>query len=307
VLAALAAPTSPVPVVVHRGPGLPGWVGAADVVIAVSCSGATKETLAATDEATRRGAGLVGVGAAESPLAARCTQARAPFVPVVQQLTPRSSMWALVTPVLVTGARLGLVELGAADAALESAARRLELVAETCRADRESFVNPAKQLALEIAGSLPLAWGAGLVGGVAAYRLMCQLAENSKYPAVAGALPEAHHNQVVTFDGQLAGAVAADDIFRDRVDDVAPTRLRVVLLHDADGADDTAARVEVSEQIATARGVSVSTLRSEGDYALERLASMVGVIDYATVYLAVAEGIDPTPVTPIDELKARLA
>src|SRR3954465_14777717 len=36
VLAALAAPTAPVAVYVHRGPGLPGWVGAADSVIAVS-------------------------------------------------------------------------------------------------------------------------------------------------------------------------------------------------------------------------------------------------------------------------------
>jgi glucose/mannose-6-phosphate isomerase len=307
VLAALAAPAAPVPVVVHRGPGLPGWVGAADVVIAVSCSGSTKETLAATDEAARRGATLVGVGAADSPLARRCTQARAPFVAVVRQLTPRSSMWALATPVLMTGTRLGLVDIGVDGDALEQAAVRLEQVAEMCRPDRESFVNPAKQLALDIAGTVPLVWGAGLTGGVAAYRLMCQLAENAKYPAAAGSLPEAHHNQVVTFDGPLAGAAADDDIFRDRVDDVAAMRLRAVLVHDDDGGEDTAARVEVSEQVATARGVPVSSLRSEGVTPLERLASLVGVIDYATVYLAIAEGVDPTPVAPIDELKARLA
>src|SRR4051812_46126299 len=66
VLAAMATPTAQVPVVVHREPGLPGWVGAADVVIAVSCSGGTQETLAATDEAIRRGATLVGIGATGS-------------------------------------------------------------------------------------------------------------------------------------------------------------------------------------------------------------------------------------------------
>jgi len=307
VLAALAGPAAPLPVVVHRGAGLPGWVGAADVVVAVSCSGGTQETLAATDEAVRRGATLVGVGAADSPLANRCTQARAPYVPVVKQLAPRASMWALATPVLVAGARLGLVDLGADEHRLEEAATRLELVAEACRADREGFVNPAKQLALELAGTMPMVWGAGTVGGVASYRLMCQLAENAKYPAVPGVLPEAHHNQVVTFDGPLAGGAAADDLFRDRVDEAAPLRLRLVVLHDDDGGSDVADRVRVSTEIAEERGVPVTVLRSEGDGPVERLASLVGLIDYATVYLALAENIDPTPVAPIDALKQRLA
>jgi glucose/mannose-6-phosphate isomerase len=307
VLAALAAPTSPVPVVAHRGPGLPAWVGAADLVIAVSCSGSTQETLAATDEAVRRGSALVGVGGAESPLAVRCLQARAPFVPVVKQLTPRSSMWALATPVLVAGARLGLVDLGPNDESLEQTATRLEGIAELCRPDRESFVNPGKQLALELAGTLPMVWGAGLTGAVASYRAVCQLAENAKYPSVPGSLPEAHHNQVVTFDGRLAGAVAADDLFRDRVDDDEPMRLRVVLLHDDDGTDEVRERVRVSEELAAARGVALSLVRSEGSTPIERLASLVGIVDYASVYLAIATGIDPTPVAPIDELKRRLS
>jgi glucose/mannose-6-phosphate isomerase len=305
VLAAMAAASAQAPVVVQREPGLPGWVGAADVVVAVSCSGGTQETLAATDEAIRRGAALVGIGAEGSPLARRCTQARAPFVPVVKQLAPRASMWALATPVLVAGGRLGLVDLSAED--FEAAATRLETVSEACRPDREAFVNPAKQLALELAGSLPMVWGAGTIGGVAAYRFGCQLAENAKYPAAVGVLPEAHHNQVVAFDGTLAGGSAAEDLFRDRVDDLDPLRLRLVVVHDDEGNDDVSARVSVSEQIAHERGVPVSSLRSEGSGPVERLASLVGVIDYATVYLALLLGVDPTPVAPIDALKQRLA
>ena len=63
VLAAVAGPALPVPIVVHRGFGLPGWVGPMDLVIAVSCSGATAETLAALEEAVRRGCRLLVVGA----------------------------------------------------------------------------------------------------------------------------------------------------------------------------------------------------------------------------------------------------
>jgi glucose/mannose-6-phosphate isomerase len=304
VVSALAMPTSPAPVVVHRGPGLPGWVGAADLVISVSCSGGTAETLSATDEAIRRGVRLIGVCANDSPLAQRCLQSRAAHVAVVPELSPRSSFWALAVPAAVALARLSLIELGPDDAAIEATAKRLESIAEACRPDRESFVNPAKTLALELTGTLPMAWGAGQVGGVAAYRFACQLAENAKYPSVAGALPEAHHNQVVSLDGHLAGEAAEADLFRDRVEDEQPLRLRLVLLHD-DDEPATSDRVAASEVLADARGVPVSRLRSEGTHPLERLASLVGVIDYSSVYLAIGQGIDPTPVEAIDAVKAR--
>jgi glucose/mannose-6-phosphate isomerase len=163
VVSALAMPTSPAPVVVHRGPGLPGWVGAADLVISVSCSGGTAETLSATDEAIRRGVRLIGVCANDSPLAQRCLQSRAAHVAVVPELSPRSSFWALAVPAAVALARLSLIELGPDDAAIEATAKRLESIAEACRPDRESFVNPAKTLALELTGTLPMAWGAGQV------------------------------------------------------------------------------------------------------------------------------------------------
>ena len=42
-------------------------------------------------------------------------------------------------------------------------------------------------------------------------------------------------------------------------------------------------------------GVAVSELAAEGEHPLERLASLVALLDFATVYLALAQGIDPTP------------
>jgi len=305
VFASVVGLSSPAPIIVHRGPGLPGWVGAADIVVAVSCSGTTEETLSAADEAVRRGATLLGVGAAGSPLARRCEQARGAFAPVVTQVGPRATLWGLATPLLVLGARLGLVDLGRGDEFLEAAASRLEAVAETCRPDRESFVNPGKSLALELAGSLPMIWGTGQIGGVAALRMACQLAENAKYPAVSGVLSEAHHNQVVTFDGAFAAAQSGDDIFRDRVDDDADVRLRLVLLRGDDNAA-SVRRARVSEEVASRRAVATTTITAEGGSPIERLASLVCLTDFATVYLAVAQGIDPSPVAAIDEVKRRL-
>ncbi len=305
VLAALSAAKSPVPVVVHRGYGLPGWVGAADLVMTVSCSGTTAETLSSAVEAARRGTRLLGVGAEGSPLDLHCRSEHGAFIPVVGQLAPRASMWALVVPLLVIAERAGLLDLGPGRADLEAAATRLESIASACRPDLESFVNPGKSLAAELVDTLPMFWGSGELGPVAALRAASQVMENAKAPALAGALPEAHHNQSVSLDGSLAGAVSGDDIFRDRVEDPDPLRLRLVLLRDDDGAFATA-RADASEEVASARGVGVTVVRAEGSSAFERLASIVGVVDFASVYLGLATGFDPTPIAPIDELKARL-
>jgi glucose/mannose-6-phosphate isomerase len=275
--------------------------------MAVSCSGGTAETLSSAVEAARRGSRLVGVGTADSPLDLHCRSEHGAFVPIAAAIAPRASLWALAVPLLVIAERAGLLSLGQAGADLEAAAARLESIAMVCRPDRESFVNPAKTLAAELLGALPMFWGGGPVGPVSALRAACQLMENAKLPAVWGALPEAHHNQSVSLDGPLAGASADDDLFRDRVEDPDPLRLRLVLLRDDDGADLAAARADASADVARSRGVAVSVVAAEGSSAVERLASLVGLIDFTSVYLALANGIDPTPIGPIDDLKARLA
>jgi glucose/mannose-6-phosphate isomerase len=291
-LAAVAGPGCPVPIVVHRGDGLPGWVGAADLVVAVSCSGTTDETVSAAEVALRRGARMLGVGAPHSPLSDLVARAHGVYVSLdAAGRLPRAMVWALATPLMVAADALGLLSCPAA--AIEAVAARLEEVAVACRPDSESFLNPAKELAAELAGSLPMVWGAGLLMGTAAYRLGCQLAENAKYPAITGTLPEANHNQVVAFDGAFAGREAA-------------VGLRLVLLRGADEYPQVARRVDASADLAAEHDVPVTQLRAEGESAYERLASVVGLTDFASVYLALAQGIDPTPIAPIVELKQRV-
>jgi glucose/mannose-6-phosphate isomerase len=153
-----------------------------------------------------------------------------------------------------------------------------------------------------------LVWGSSPLAGVAAYRFACQLAENAKYPAVSGVLPEAGHNQVVTLDGVLAGGDDTnDDLFRDRVEDPAASRrLRLVMLRDSDEHPRVRARRQAALELASNRGVGVSEIGAEIGGPLTRLASLIGPVDFASVYLAVLFGIDPTPVGPITELKSRI-
>ncbi len=309
VLAAVCGPGCKVQVAAVHDYRLPAWVGAADLVIAVSCSGGTEETISAATAAVRRGCRLIGVGGEGSPLAMIAQQARAPFIGVQSAGMPRSTLWGLSVPLVVIAGRLGLLETAAED--YEAAAAALERVSHLCRPDSESFVNPAKTLALELSGTLPMIWGTSPLAGVAAYRFACQLNENAKYPAVAGALPEANHNQVVTFDGPFATGLdgaGLDGAGQDGAGQDGPgVPLRLVLLRDSREHPQVTRRREESARLAAQRGIGVTELAASGGGPLERLASLVQLIDYAAVYLAIALGIDPGPVEAIQELKARIA
>jgi len=374
-LNAMAGLSSPVQVVVSQAERLPGWVGAADAVVAVSCSGSTPETLAIATEAARRGCRLAGVGAEGSPLHRIAEQARAPFVPVVlpglprggagpspqaarpaaspqaarpaaspqaarpaaspqaarpapsppseAAVLPRSMLWAVAVPLLVIAERIGVARIGSE--VYELAASRLEEISHQCRPASDSFVNPGKSLALDLVGELPMVWGTSALSGVAARRFASQLQENAKYPAIYGMLPEAAHSQVAAFDGPFAPRSSRlsaqepgsgpDDLSElpgwdlDYEEDEAAsgfTALRLILIADPDEDPRVASQRAAVTELAGQRGVGISELAMDGEHPLVRLAGVIQLADYASVYLAIASGIDPGQTVAIRDLRTRI-
>ena len=322
-LNAMAGLSSPVQVLVSQSERLPGWVGAADAVVAVSCSGSTPETLAIATEAARRGCRLAGIGAEGSPLHRIAEQARAPFVPVAPAGLARSMLWAVAVPLLVIAERIGVARIGSD--VYELAANRLEEVSHQCRPASESFVNPGKSLALDLVGELPMVWGTSALSGVAARRFASQLQENAKYPAIYGMLPEAAHGQVAAFDGPFAPRSSRlsaqepgsgpDDLSDlpgwdlDYEEDEAAsgfTALRLILIADPDEDPRVASQRAAVTELAGQRGVGISELAMDGEHPLVRLAGVIQLADYASVYLAIASGIDPGQTVAIRDLRTRI-
>jgi hypothetical protein len=324
-LAAICGPGTPVQVAGVSGYQLPGWVGAADLVIAVSRSGHTAEAVALAGEAARRGCDLVGVSAPGSPLEELVARARGTFIPVTTVGPARAMPWALTVPLLVTAARLGVAQID--DSAYEAAAAAMEDISFQCRPSSESFVNPAKSLALDLVGRLPVIWAGSQIAAAAARRFASQLAANAKYPALVGLLPEAGHDQVATFDGpyaptpepafpaaeDLGGSAFSDDDFGFSDEDGADLdglsagdeSLRLVLLADPVGEHPVVERTRAAAAaLAGVRGIDVSDIMMDasGD-PLRRLAGTVQLLDYASVYLGIASGIDPLAIAAIKDLR----
>lgn len=300
VLAAVAGRGSPVPVFALGGPTLPGWVGPMDMVVAVSASGHTAETLSFVTEAQRRGSSVLGIGSADSPLQDICATARGVSFWPVSRLSPlrdvqkaRSLLWALSTPVILLAGELGLVP--DAREALASAASRLDERAVQCGVEAFTTENPAKEMSIHLTGGLPVAWGSGDVGAVAARRLARQLAENADWPCVVGVLPEAVRTHAGLLRGPWARPPGEQDIFRDRtLDDHPQARLRVVLVRDADEHPDTAGIADAVEQTCDRLDVARVTVAVDPGHPLEQLADAVGLLDFASVYAALMQRRDPS-------------
>jgi len=285
VLGALAFFRSPVPVSSVKGDRLPGFVGPSTLLVAVSYSGDTDETLAAVEEGLSAGARLVAV-CSGGRLAELATERGAPVVMVAPGRMPRAALWSLAVPVCVAAAAVGVLEpqaeqVRAAAGALGAEARLLGPAVPT-------EANPAKQAALRLLGKLPVAWGTGQLGAVAASRLRTQCNENAKVTATSAAVPEASHNDVMGLEGGL-GPDRELVLLRDRAGE-----------HERDGRRVTAA--------CAALGVPSPVAREAGEGPpLVRFARLVAFIDYLSVYLGLARGVDPTPIETIARLKAALA
>jgi D-arabinose 5-phosphate isomerase GutQ len=315
VLTMLAGSGSPVPVSVRRGLPLPGWVGPLDLVVAVSMSGRAPGPLGLAAEAARRGCRLLTVGTPGSPLAEVAVRTGGVHVPVAPPSTPaarasRMALWALLTPVLVAAHEVGLVDTSRQ--VLEVVADRLDINAATFRPSSEAFVNPAKSLALELAGSVSVVLGDGDVTGVAATRAVAMLARTARVPAMRGALPDDAGDVVATFGGPFAAH--PDDVFADPfLGTPAPARLRLVFLRDAepsverpDGAWlETSRTADAVRLTAQEAGVQISEAGAQPGHPLERVADLVSLTDFAAVYLALAGGLDPLTSPHVADLRDR--
>ena len=298
VLRALLGPASPVTVDVVPGPVLPVWLGPSDIAVVATRTGAGRYAVAPAYEAARRGVALVGIGAEDAPLHAACATARAPYVALPESRVRHTTLWSMLTPMLLLAADLGLLPSDAADT--EVVAGALDEVAAECGPARESFVNPAKTLALELLDALPVIAAEGPLAGAAAGRVADQLATLAGLPVTSFRLPDQRVAARTVLAGPLAPGGGQDDFFRDRVDD-AGRRLRLLTIrdtaaggHDAAERDPRSADESMAEvlRIAAASNVPVSGLADHGEPEryprLARLARQLAVADFSAVYLALA-------------------
>lgn len=286
-LAALVAPTCPIPVIVHRGYGLPAYAaGPETLVIALSHSGSTEETLSGARQAAERGARLLAITSG-GELARIASEAGAVWT-FEYDAQPRASLGWLYGLLLGVFARLGLV--GEIGGDIEKTVAAMRRVRATLGPGNPSQVSPAQHLAEMLAGRIPVIWGAEVFAPVAR-RWKTQINENAKSVAFYDTLPELNHNTVagLDFPAGLTENIAVVEL------------VSLPYAHPR-----IARRQQVTRNLLDRAGIAAFRVEAQGTSALAQQMNLIQFGDYVSYYLALHNKVDPTPIENIVWLKEQL-
>ena len=285
VTAAAFADRATIPIVTLRGYGVPRGYGEEHLVLCVSYSGDTEETVAAFAQARARGCTAVAVcGGGALAAAARDADLPAVLIPTDAPV-PRAGLGSLVGGVL--GSLVAAGALSGVDDEVDAAATTLDRLAEELGPEATS--NEAKDVAAWVGERIPLVWGSEGVSAAAAWRWKTAFNENAEVPSFASALPELDHHEVVGWTAKRGEGFC------------------LLILREAGEHGRVQARLDATLEEIADSGLEWREVLARGETPLARCLSLALVGDLASAYHALARGIDPAAMHPLVRIKERLS
>jgi glucose/mannose-6-phosphate isomerase len=275
-----------VPVMSCRDYFLPANIARGALVIASSYSGNTGETLSAYEGARTHAAAVVAITSG-GELAQRCSRDNVPVCTIPGGLPPRAAIGYSLFPMLQV-----LRAAGVASFEDREYTEALAVARERCDAYAPSHPgNAAMEIAGDLHGRTAFVYAApGLLEGVAR-RWSCQMNENAKQLAHFAYFPELNHNEIVGWE----------------VGERLMSNAVIISLEDREDHPMTRRHADVGLSLMGPFAAKVERLETPGGGRLARMLCLMLLGDFASVYLAYLNGVDPTPVKKIDTLKKQLA
>ncbi len=286
--ASLASQTCRIPILVHRDYGLPAFArGSQTLVIVSSHSGNTEEALDSFEAALGNQCTVVGI-CTGGELARRARDRNLPVWVFHHDGQPRAAVGFSFGLILALLARLGLVPDPARD--LEAAIAAMKKSQEQLRADVPAALNPAKRYAGQLMGRWVTILGSGVLAPVAR-RFKTQLNEIPKAAANFEFLPEADHNS-------LEGTQHPEEV-------LMPHTISLFLRSASDHPRNRL-RIDLTKRAFMLEGLNTDVLDGRGDSPLANMWTLLLLGDYMAYYLAMAYGVDPTPIPALENFKVSL-
>jgi glucose/mannose-6-phosphate isomerase len=260
---------SKIPIHVVRDYSLPGFVDEHSLVFAVSYSGKTEETIAATKDAIKRNAKVVGI-ASGGDILQLCK--RSIKIPVAD-LQPRCALGYVFFPILGVLANSQLIQVKTGD--ITETLKILENKAE--------YQERARTIVKILKERTPIIYSSEALRPIA-MRWKTQFNENGKAPAFFGTFAEMSHNEICSFE------------------EMKRAQYVVILLKDVFDNERIQKRMDLSKGIVK-EFVDVIEVPTKGQSLLARIFSTIYLGDWASFYYALDKRKDPTPVKAIDKLK----
>ncbi|MBS3788142.1 bifunctional phosphoglucose/phosphomannose isomerase [Candidatus Bipolaricaulota bacterium] len=273
------------PVGTNRGYHLPATAGTEDLLIAVSYSGNTEETLSALKDGQRRGMKSLCLSTG-GKMENYCVRESIPLVKIPTGHQPRASTGYMLFPLLKLFDEAGLA--GTID--FTKLLENLEGMANSWNSSVPTESNEPKKLAEGFTGKVPIIYGTKGNTRVVAYRWKTQINENAKQPAFWNVFPELNHNETVGY--QLEGELMENG--------------KVVMLKNDLDLGRNELRMEIMEEIFRDEGIDYGLARAPAGDKFSKVIGQIYFGDYFSVYLALLNEVDPSPVKLIENFKSRL-
>lgn len=285
-LKAYAKPSCRIPITIIRDYNLPEWKNI--LVICSSHSGNTEETLSIFDQAQAAGLPTLAITTG-GKLAEQAAQAGSGLWTFEDDFQPRAAVGYSFGLLLAALARLGLIDQNKADQDLQDAVQAMKEQQQQMLPEVPAAINPAKRMAGQFVNRWPVLFGSGFLAPVAR-RWKTQINEIAKAQAAFEILPEADHNtlQGIFFPQDQAGKSLA--FFITSKQNHPRNKLRE----------------EFTREIFMLEGITTDFFRAPGRAVLDSMWTALHFGDYLSFYLAVAYGVDPTPVPVLETLKEKL-
>lgn len=276
-----------VPFEIIRGYEIPEYVSERTLFIAASYSGNTEETLTSLDAAKLKKAHVICVSAG-GKLKEIAEKDGLTHVVLPEGLQPRFAVFYALKALVTILEQCGLAGVNDGGAELLSTVEFLKKHTKDWSPDVETTNNQAKQIAKQLVGKTPIIY-AGRKMFPAAYKWKINFNENAKNTAWCNQLPEFNHNE---FLGWTSHPVEKPFGVIDLVSRFEHPRVLK--------------RFEVTDRLLSGKRPKSIRVEAQGDTILEQLLWTVALGDMVSIYLALLNGVNPTPVDLIEKFKTEL-
>jgi len=289
IMASLFRGSLDVPLFVNKNYDLPKWVNKDTLVICISYSGNTDETLSAFKIVYQKKCKIICISTG-GKLQELAEKREVPFVKIPAGIQPRAATAYLLFPSILFLKKIGLIKTNI-DADIQET---IAVTQEFANANNKTVPlenNLAKQLAKKIHGTIPQIYGWELYAPIA-LRWRHQFNENSKMIARSDVAPDCNHNDIVGWSANPEKSKLFTCIlFRDKDQETLDMTTRLNFMRD------------LFQNVAG----SIVEVSPKGKSQLAKMMYLMCLGDLTSCYLAIERGVDPSPVDIIKELKKRLA
>lgn len=262
------------PLFIHRNYSLPTEVSENHLVVCISYSGNTEETLSAFHEALKKKIKVMGI-CSGGELQELCQKHKIPFAKVPKGCPPRMALGYQFSALFQVLANCGLIK-----------SDLKEVLDLEKKLKPESLENEGKKISRKLKNKIPLIY-ASEENGTLARIWKIKFNETSKIPAFYNVFPELNHNEMSAFENIQKG-------------------FHAIFLKDSADLPKISKRMEITAEILKSKGVPADFIDLKPGDIMFKIFDNLILSDWAAYYLAINSGVDPTSLSLVEEFKTKL-